>query len=143
MDYSKVLDEKTGTITFPPEWRDDPDGDWLKWVEPEMRKKGGNPSQFMASALLRMPADHPQREEVQRVYDNIVNLQKQKLKEHLKKTTLSAQQYGMTLTITGLAQQKDLNGQKVVLEEWVKDKERWRCKLPNGEYVGVRPKNLA
>ena len=142
MDYSKVLDQQTGTFTFPPEWRDDPDSDWLKWVDPELRKQGGAPSKMMASALKRMPEDHHQREEVQRVYDSIVALQMEEIRKKVNKGSQSAQQVGMKLTVNNLKNAKQYNGRTVLLCEWVIDKERWRCKLDDGEYIGVQPRNL-
>ena len=142
MDYSKVLDPQTGTFTFPPEWRDDPEGDWLKWVDPELRKQGGAPSKMMASALKRMPDDHPQREEVQRVYDSVVELQMAQIKKQMNKNVKSAQQVGMTLEVNNLKNAKQYNGRKVLLCEWVKEKDRWKCKLDDGEYIGVNPRNL-
>ena len=142
MDFSKVLDHQTGTFTFPPEWRDDPDSDWLKWVSPELRQQGGAPSKMMASALERMPQDHPQREEVQRVYESIVELQMKEIKKKMKKGSQSAQQVGMELTVNNLKTAKQYNGRKVLLVEWVREKERWRCKLDDGEYIGVNPRNL-
>ena len=143
MDYSKVLDAQTGIITFPPDWRDNPDGDWLKWVDPELRKQGGMPSKFMTSALKRMPADHPQRDEVQNLFDQIIELQTAKIKEQLGKDKFRAQQFGMTLTVVGLKSNPEHNGKKVYLAEWVAEKERWKCSLPSGEEIGVRPRNLA
>lgn len=143
MDFSKILDAQTGTITFPREWRDDPESDWLKFVDPELRKHGGSPSKFMASALKNMPHDHPQRDEVQHLFDRIIDLQTEKIKEQLGKDKMCAQQFGMTLTIVGLKSNPEHNGKKVYLAEWVPEKERWRCKLPSGEYIGVRPRNLA
>ena len=142
MSFEKVAGKESGTLLFPPEWRDDPDGDWLKWVDPELRKQGGVPSKFMASALQRMPQDHPQREEVQRVYDQVVELQMEEIKKKINKSSKSAQQVGMELTVNNLKTAKQYNGQKVLLCEWIKHKERWRCKLDDGEYIGVHPRNL-
>jgi len=143
MDYSKVLDAQTGTLTFPPDWRDNPDSDWIKYCDPELRKEGGIPSKFMASALKRMPSDHPQRDEVQRLFDQIIELQTAKIKEELTKDKMCAQQFGMTLTLVGLKSSPEHNGKQVYLAEWVPEKDRWRCKLPSGEFLGVRPRNLA
>ena len=142
----KVMDDTTGTLRFPPEWRSDPDSDWLKHVDPELRAKGGAPSELMASALKRMPADHPQREEVDRVYNQIQDLQKKKLEDaqakQAKKGQVAAQQACMTLTLQHLKANPEHNGKQVYLEEWVVDRERWRCRLPSGEIIGVRPRNL-
>jgi len=142
MDFKKVLDKNTGTFTFPREWRDDPESDWLKWVDPQLRKEGGAPAKLMASALKHMPDDHMQREDVQRVYDTIVELQMEEIKKQMKKGVQSAQQIGMTLTVNNLKTATQYNGKKVLLSEWVKEKERWSCRLENGEYIGVNPRNL-
>jgi hypothetical protein len=142
MNYKKVIDKETGTLTFPPDWRDDPEGEWLKWVEPELRQQGGAPAKLMASALQRMPEDHPQREEVQRVYDSIVELQMAEIKKQMNKNVKAAQQVGMTLEVNNLKTASQYNGRKVLLCEWVNEKGRWKCKLDDGEYIGVNPRNL-
>lgn len=143
MNFAKAMDETTGTITFPPEWRDNPDGDWVKHVAPELRQKGGSPSQFMASALDRMPEDHPQRDDVQRVLNEVLTLQQA---ERSKKESKRAQQYGMTCVVFGLTATPQHNGKEVRLEEWLPDEGRWKCSVTRGgkkgESLGVRPKNL-
>jgi hypothetical protein len=58
-----------------------------------------------------------------------------------------AMQYGDHCWLGGLEARPDLNGYRVVLHEWVDDRQRWRCK-PHGwahtdEFIAVRPKNLA
>ena len=96
----------------------------------------------MASALKRMPVDHAQREEVQRVYDSIVELQMAEIKKQVKKGSKSAQQVGMTLTVGNLKTATQYNGRTVLLAEWLRDKERWKCKLDDDEYICVNPRNL-
>lgn len=58
-----------------------------------------------------------------------------------------AMQYGDHCWLSDLEARPDLNGHRVVLQEWVSDRQRWRCK-PHGwahtdEFIAVRPKNLA
>ena len=58
-----------------------------------------------------------------------------------------AMQYGDHCWLSDLEARPDLNGHRVVLHEWVDDRQRWRCK-PHGwthtdEFIAVRPKNLA
>ena len=142
MNYKKMIDKETGTFTFPPDWRDDPEGEWLRFVDPELRQQGGAPAKLMASALKNMPEDHPQREEVKRVYDKIVDLQMAEIKKQMNKNVKAAQQVGMTLEVNNLKKASQYNGRKVLLCEWVKEKGRWKCKLDDGEYIAVNPKNL-
>ena len=94
----------------------------------------------MMSALARMPQDHPQREEVQRVLNNVLEFQQKKISE---KEPKRAQQAGMTCIVFGLQSDTGLNGTQVYLQEWVPEKERWKCKvLGTNTYIGVKPKNL-
>ena len=37
---------------------------------------------------------------------------------------------------------KQHNGQEVVLESWMVEKERWKCRLPDGTCLNVRPSNI-
>ena len=58
-----------------------------------------------------------------------------------------AMQYGDVCWLRSLQARPDLDGHRVVLIEWVDDKQRWRCK-PDGwkhtdDFIAVKPRNLA
>lgn len=61
--------------------------------------------------------------------------------------TVIAMQYGDNCWLKGLQSKPELNGLRVVLEKWVDDRQRWKCK-PVGwkheePFIAVKPKNLS
>ncbi|CAK9000771.1 DNA topoisomerase 2 (DNA topoisomerase II) [Durusdinium trenchii] len=49
---------------------------------------------------------------------------------------------GASAVLHGLVGRPELNGKSVVLEAWLKQKERWTCRLDDGTEINVRPDNL-
>tara|TARA_X000001036_G_scaffold117286_2_gene110726 strand:- start:2014 stop:2490 length:477 start_codon:yes stop_codon:yes gene_type:complete len=49
---------------------------------------------------------------------------------------------GKKYILGGLKLRPELNGQSVTLLQWVGEKRRWRCKLDDGNVLGVKSENL-
>ena len=61
--------------------------------------------------------------------------------------TILAMQFGDHCWLRGLQSRPELNGHRVMLDKWLDDKQRWRCKPQNWtfdeEHISVKPKNLS
>lgn len=50
---------------------------------------------------------------------------------------------GTVVRIVHLVESTDLNGVRVICQEWLEDRRRWSVQLPNGQRKALRPENLS